>query len=70
MIIPGEASHLICHGGWPNRSAGWPSEWRTVMKRLILAAAAVLGLGVGGAFAQSYSHAAPPSDTHTAVNGR
>ncbi len=30
------------------------------MKQLILAAVAVLSLGVGSAFAQSYSHAAPP----------
>jgi hypothetical protein len=34
------------------------------MKHLILAAIAVLALGVGGAFAQSYSHAAPPA-THS-----
>jgi hypothetical protein len=31
------------------------------MKQLILAVAAVLTLGVGTAFAQSYSHSAPPS---------
>jgi hypothetical protein len=30
------------------------------MRQLILAALAVLSLGVGSAFAQSYSHAAPP----------
>jgi hypothetical protein len=35
------------------------------MKHLILVAVAVLGLGIGGAFAQSYSHAAPPA-THSA----
>jgi hypothetical protein len=30
------------------------------MKQLILAAAALLSLGVGSAFAQSFAHAAPP----------
>ncbi len=30
------------------------------MKHLILAAIAVLGLGFGSAFAQSYSHSAQP----------
>jgi hypothetical protein len=36
------------------------------MKQLILAALAVLSLGVGSAFAQSYSHEAPPNN-HQAV---
>jgi hypothetical protein len=36
------------------------------MKQLILAAIAVLGLGVGSAYAQSFAHEAPPtSQTHT-----
>jgi len=30
------------------------------MKQLLLVTAAMLGLGVGSAFAQSYSHAAAP----------
>jgi hypothetical protein len=32
---------------------------RILMKQLILAAVAVMSLGVGSAFAQSFSHAAP-----------
>jgi hypothetical protein len=40
------------------------------MKQLILAAIAVLTLGAGSAFAQSYYHPQPPATTHqTAVNG-
>ncbi|MGD0104413.1 MAG: hypothetical protein ABSC06_10285 [Rhodopila sp.] len=39
------------------------------MKRLILAAVAVLGLGVGTTLAQSYSHEAPPTNTQAAANG-
>jgi hypothetical protein len=35
------------------------------MKQLILAAFAVLGLGVGTAFAQSFAHEAPPTQHHT-----
>jgi hypothetical protein len=38
------------------------------MKQLILAALAVLSLGVGSAFAQSYSHAAPPSSSTQTVD--
>jgi hypothetical protein len=38
------------------------------MKQMILAALAVLSLGVGSAFAQSYSHAAPPNHQQTVVN--
>ncbi len=35
------------------------------MKQLILAAIAMLGLGVGSALAQSYTHEAPPqADQH------
>ena len=34
------------------------------MKTLILAAFAVFSLGIGGAFAQSFSHAAPPNPHH------
>ncbi len=40
------------------------------MKQMILAAIAVLSLAAGSAFAQSYSHGAPPpTDNHTAQNG-
>ena len=40
------------------------------MKKFVLAAAAVLSLGASAAFAQSYSHPAPPANTHqTTVNG-
>ena len=38
------------------------------MKRLILAAVAVLSVGVGSAVAQSYSHEAPPTNTQAAAN--
>ena len=34
------------------------------MKQLVLAALAVLGLGAGSAYAQSYSHSAPPTEQH------
>jgi hypothetical protein len=37
------------------------------MKQWILAALAVLSLGVGGAFAQSYSHRAPPENRQSSV---
>jgi hypothetical protein len=36
------------------------------MKQLVLALVAVIGLGVGSVFAQSYSHSAPPTDHHAA----
>jgi len=39
------------------------------MKQLILAAVAVLTLGVGSAFAQSLSHAAPLQAQHQAFGG-
>lgn len=39
------------------------------MKQLILAAAAVLTLGVGSAFAQSYAHAMPPKHNATVASG-
>lgn len=40
------------------------------MKKVVLATIAVLTLGAGSAFAQSYSHVAPPHDSqHAAVNG-
>jgi hypothetical protein len=38
------------------------------MKQLILAAFAVLSLGVGSAFAQSYAHDAPPSNHQPAAD--
>jgi hypothetical protein len=38
------------------------------MKQLILAAFAVLGLGVGSAYAQSYAHDAPPSNHQHATD--
>jgi hypothetical protein len=38
------------------------------MKQLILAAFAVLTLGVGSAFAQSFAHEAPPRNAQTTVN--
>ena len=45
-------------------------KWRIIMKKFVLAAAAVLSLGASAAFAQSYSHPAPPANTHqTTVNG-
>jgi hypothetical protein len=34
------------------------------MRRLFLAVAALLSLGVSSAFAQSYSHEAPPRASH------
>jgi hypothetical protein len=41
-----------------------------LMKQLILAGIAVLGLGVGSAFAQSLSHSAPPTQySHSANSG-
>ena len=39
------------------------------MKQVILAAVAVLTLGVGSAFAQSFAHQVPPKDHAAAVNG-
>jgi hypothetical protein len=40
------------------------------MKKFVLAAIAVLTLGSGSAFAQSFSHSAPPNaNQHTVVNG-
>jgi hypothetical protein len=38
-----------------------PPVKEETMRQLILAAAAVLGLGVGSAYAQSYAHSAPPA---------
>ena len=38
------------------------------MRQLILAAVAVLTLGVGSAFAQSYSHGAPPAGPHAVTD--
>jgi hypothetical protein len=38
------------------------SGWSSMMKQLILAAIAVLGLGVGNAYAQSFAHEAPPAN--------
>jgi hypothetical protein len=38
------------------------------MRQMILAAVAVLSLGCGNAFAQSYSHEAAPPSQHTSVN--
>ena len=43
-------------------------KWSVLMKQLILAALAVLSLGVGSAFAQSYSHEAPPNNRQAVVN--
>lgn len=39
------------------------------MKRVILAALAVLSLGAGSAVAQSLSHGAAPSHHQSSVNG-
>jgi hypothetical protein len=39
-----------------------------MMKNLILAAIATLGLGMGAANAQSLSHSAPPAQTSTQSN--
>ncbi len=39
------------------------------MKQMILAAVALLGLGFGTAFAQSYSHEMPPSAQHQPLQG-
>jgi len=39
------------------------------MKRMILAALAVLSMGVGTAFAQSFAHEAPPAGQHQTTNG-
>lgn len=38
------------------------------MQQFILAAMALLSLGVSSAFAQSYSHAAPPSNQQAPVD--
>jgi hypothetical protein len=35
------------------------------MKKLVLAAIAVLGLSAGSAFAQSFAHEAPPAPHHS-----
>lgn len=40
------------------------------MKRVIMAAAAVLTLTAGAAFAQSFTHNAPPANQHQTTNGR
>jgi hypothetical protein len=39
------------------------------MKRLILAALAVVTLGMGTAFAQSFSHESPPAGQHRTASG-
>jgi hypothetical protein len=39
-----------------------------LMKQLLLAAVAVLGLGVGSAMAQSFAHEAPPVQQHQGSN--
>ena len=39
------------------------------MKQLILAAVAVLTLGVGSAFAQSFAHGMAPKNHSSTVNG-
>jgi hypothetical protein len=39
------------------------------MQQFILAAIAVLSLGAGTAFAQSYSHAMPPTNHGTVASG-
>jgi hypothetical protein len=40
-----------------------------MMKQLILAAVAVLTLGVGSAFAQSFAHQMPSANHSATVNG-
>jgi hypothetical protein len=39
------------------------------MKRLILAALAVVTLGIGTAFAQSFAHESPPTGQHHTARG-
>jgi hypothetical protein len=38
------------------------------MKKLMFAVAVLLSVGAGSAMAQSYSHAAPPSNNHIQSN--
>jgi hypothetical protein len=51
------------------QTRGGRSAMEDMMKRVILAALAVLSLGAGSAVAQSLSHGAAPSHHQSSVNG-